>query len=112
MRERLDWQSLLESALKCGISVAEFWALTPRETYATIEATSWRLEREHRRDAWLAWHIAALSRAKRLPTLQRMIGAGKARALEGEELERRRAEHREIMQKIDVDRINEAKRGS
>jgi len=92
--------------------VAEFWSLTPRETYAAIEAARWQLEREHRRDAWLAWHIAALSRAKRLPALQRLIGAGKARALEGEELERRRAEHREIMQKIDVGRINEAKRGA
>jgi len=111
-RERLDWQSLLETALKCGIGVTEFWALTPRETFAAIEAVSWQLEREHRRDAWLAWHIAALSHAKRLPALQRLIGAGKARALEGEELERRRAEHREIIQKIDVDRINEAKRGA
>ena len=96
----------------CGVGVADFWALTPVETFAIIEATNWRLEREHRRDAWLAWHIAALSRAKRLPALQRLLGAGKARALEGEELERRRGEHREIMQKIDVDRINEAKRGT
>ena len=111
-RERLDWQSLLESALKCGVGVLEFWSLTPRETYATIEASSWRLEREHRRDAWLAWHIAALSRAKRLPPLQRLIAPGKARTLVGEELERRRTEHREIMQKIDVGKINEAKRGS
>ena len=109
---RLDWQSLLEQSLKCGIGVAEFWSLTPRETYAVIKAANWRLEREHRRDAWLAWHIAALSRAKRLPTLQRLIAPGKSRALEGEELERRRAEHREIVQKIDVDRINEAKRGT
>ena len=110
-RGRLDWQSLLESALKCGVSVAEFWSLTPRETYAVIEASAWQLEREHRRNAWLAWHIAALSRAKRMPPLQRLIAPGKARALEGEELERRRAEHREIMQKIDVGKINEAKRG-
>jgi hypothetical protein len=86
--------------------------MTPRETFATIEAVSWRLEREHRRDAWLAWHIAALSRAKRLPALKRLLGNDKAKSLEGEELERRRAEHREIVQKIDVDRINRAKRGS
>ena len=111
-RERLDWQSLLEQSLKCGIGVREFWSLTPRETYMVLEAATWRLEREHRRDAWLAWHIAALSRAKRLPPLQRLIAPGKARALQGEELERRRSEHREIMQKIDVGKINEAKRGS
>ena len=93
--------------------MAEFWSLTPRETYAAIEAVSWRLEREHRRDAWLAWHIAALSRAKRLPALKKLLGSDKAKPLEGEELKRRRAEHQEIMQKIDVDKINEAKqRGS
>jgi len=90
--------------------VLEFWALTPRETYTVIEAANWRLEREHRRDAWLAWHVAALSRAKRMPPLQRLIAPGKAKALEGAELERRRTEHREIMQKIDVGKINEVKR--
>ena len=88
----------------------EFWSLTPRETYAAIEAANWRLEREHRRDAWLAWHVATLSRAKRMPPLQRLIAPGKAKALEGEELEQRRTEHREIMRKIPVDRINEVKR--
>jgi len=89
--------------------VAEFWALTPHETYMAIEAAAWRLEREHRRDAWLAWHVAALTRAKRLPALKRLLGTDKARALEGEELEGRRTEHREIMGKIDVGKINEAK---
>ena len=90
--------------------MAEFWSLTPHETYAAIEAAGWRMERAHKRDLCLAWHVAALSRAKRLPPLKRLLGTDKARALEGEELERKRAEHREIMQKIDVRKINEAKR--
>jgi len=48
-----------------------------------------------------------------LPALKKLLGSDKAKPLEGEELKRRRAEHQEIMQKIDVDKINEAKqRGS
>jgi hypothetical protein len=86
----------------------EFWDMTPREIQAAIEADIWRRELVHRRDAWLAWHVAALSRAKRLPPLQRMLGGGQTRELEGEELERRRREHQEIMEKIDVQKINEA----
>jgi len=47
-----------------------------------------------------------------MTALKKLLGSDKAKSLEGEELERRRAEHREIMQKIDVDRINKAKRGT
>jgi hypothetical protein len=38
-----------------------------------IEAR-WAYEaRLHNRTAWLAWHVAALSRAKKLPTLKSMM---------------------------------------
>jgi hypothetical protein len=76
-----------------------------------VEAANWRDYQRHRRDTWLAWHIAALSRARRLPTLQRMLGSNKAKPLHGDKLERRRREHREIMDRIDVKQINEAIRG-
>jgi hypothetical protein len=108
-QERFSWEALLGEALKCGVGALEFWALTPREVYAAIEAAGWRLEQEHRRAGWLAWHVAALSRAKRLPALARMMGGGKAKALTSEELETRRQEYGEIVERIDVGRINEAK---
>lgn len=101
-QERLDWQALLDEALRCGVSVAEFWALTPRETYATIDAAVWRMEQAHRRDGWLAWHIAALSRARRLPALQRILGGGKSHALSGDELEQRRQEHEELKRRMNL----------
>jgi len=109
-RGRFSWEAFLAEALKCGVSVAEFWALTPRETAAVIEAAAWRMEREQRRDVWLAWHVAALSRAKRLPALQRLMGGGKARPLTGEELEQRREEHEELKRKMGT-QINADKRG-
>lgn len=107
---RFDWQSLLENALRAGIGVEEFWRLTPRETYAAIRAENWRQDLHHRRQAWLAWHIAALSRSKRLPSFKKLIGADKARALEGEELERRRRERDEMVDQIDIDKLNEQMR--
>ena len=84
--------------------------MTPRETSAAIEAFTWRMEREHRRDAWLAWHTAALSRAKRLPPLRRLLGGGETRELGGEELERRRRERDEMLEQIDVKKLNAAMR--
>ena len=82
--------------------------MTPRETNAAIEAFAWRVEREHRRDAWLAWHVAALSRARRLPPLRRLLGGGETRELKGEELMRRRRERDEMLERIDVGKLNEA----
>jgi hypothetical protein len=74
----------------------EFWALTPRETYAVIKSAEWRFEQEHRNRVWLAWHTAAFSRAKRLPALRRLLGTDKAKKLEGAELEKRRREHADM----------------
>jgi hypothetical protein len=76
-----------------GVGVEEFWALTPAETFAVLEAGIWRMEQEQRGRAWLAWHVAALGRAKKLPSLKRLMGGGKTRVLSGEELEKRKAEH-------------------
>ena len=83
-----------------GISVSEFWAMTPWELRLALEAGARRLERERQRDAWLAWHIAAMGRAKRLPSLRRLLGVPRARRLQGAELERRRREHAEIVRKL------------
>jgi len=109
-RGRFTWEAFLEEALKCGMSAVEFWTATPRETYATMEAAAWRMEREQRRDVWLAWHVAALSRAKRLPALQRLMVGGKAKVLTGEEAEQRREEHEELRRRMGT-RINADKRG-
>jgi hypothetical protein len=84
--------------------VHEFWDLTPRETYAVIRAAEWRMEQAQRGRAWLAWHTAALSRARRLPSLRRLLGGGEAKELQGDELERRRQEHEELKRRMNVGR--------
>lgn len=86
--------------------------MTPRETYILIDAASWRAEQRQQQAVSAAWLTAALTRQKRLPSLKRLLGTDRSRALDGEELERRRAEYEEIMRKMDLDKINEANRGS
>lgn len=87
-------------ALKCGVSVHAFWEMTPRETMAVIRAAAWQLEQEQRGRAWLAWHIAVLSRAKKVPPLQALLSSPNGKRLEGAELEKRRNEFAEMKEKV------------
>ena len=52
---------------------AEFWELTPRETFMYITASVWRLTQQHRSDLWAAWHVAALTRGEKLPALRTVL---------------------------------------
>jgi hypothetical protein len=40
---------------------------------ATFQSIGRRLERKHNERAWLAWHIAQLTRAKKIPRLDRLL---------------------------------------
>ena len=41
------------------------------------EADELRLAHEHRARTWLAWHVVALDRTKRLPPLKSLLGPAK-----------------------------------
>lgn len=113
MNEPLDFEGLLKDALRCGVSVLEFWDLTPRETYMAIEAALWRDRRRQKQDLSLAWHTAALTRVKRMPSLKSLLTSQtKARRLKGEELRKRRREFREMSGSAAglVERLNEGLR--
>lgn len=88
--------TLLAEALKADVPVLMFWDMTPRETVQTIEAANWRMDQDQRARTWLAWHVAALSRAKRLPLLSRLVNPPKAKALRPDEAEARRREFAEM----------------
>jgi len=49
-----------------------FWRLTLREIAVILKGASANLRRRHDEAAWLAWHIEALARAKKLPKLETM----------------------------------------
>ncbi len=72
----------------------EFWELTPRETVATIEAGRGRLQAERELTMSLAWHTAALTRTKRLPTLTSLLARLKPRKVVP--IEKRRDEFEEM----------------
>lgn len=101
MSQEWDWQSLLADALKAGIAVSEFWAMTPRETAMMMEAATWRHRQEQQRNAWLAWHVAALIRSHRMPSLQQLRGETGTRMLAPEEAARRRREQEEMAARVD-----------
>ena len=56
-----------------GLDPSRFWHLTPREASTIMKGASKRLIREQNQTAWLAWHIAALERAKKLPKLETLL---------------------------------------
>lgn len=55
-----------------------FWSLTLREVAAIQNGVLARLRREHNELAWHAWHVAALPKAKKMPTLAAMQKSGTA----------------------------------
>lgn len=55
-----------------GYTHESFWDQTPATVRLTMEAATERRTLEHNDRAWLAWHIAALQRATRLPGLDRL----------------------------------------
>lgn len=89
-------EQLLVQALHAGIGILVFWEMTPCETTQEIKAANWRLEQGQRARAWLAWHTAALSRAKKMPPLARLVNPPEAKALRPEEAEARRREFAEM----------------
>lgn len=70
--------------------------MTPRETMHVIEAVRWRLDQEQRARAWLAWHVAALSRTRTLPPLARLIRPAPAKPLTNEQRQVRKREFDEM----------------
>jgi hypothetical protein len=56
-----------------------FWASTPRQLQMHFDAAVQRARREHQGRAWLAWHVAALYRAKTLPKPESLMGTERKR---------------------------------
>lgn len=100
----------MDQALRCGVSVAQFWEMTPAETFMAIEAALWREERQWRQDVTRAWLTAALTRARWLPRLEQLL-ASEPKRLSGEELARRQQEFREMTENLDIETLNRARGG-
>jgi hypothetical protein len=64
------WDELLTHALQIGLATDAFWNTTPRELQLLTKAYWKRTQRE---GLFVAWHVAALSRAQRLPSLESVL---------------------------------------
>lgn len=65
--------------MEAGQEPSLFWRLTLREISVILDGAASRLKREHNDRAWLAWHVAALGRLKKLPKLKDMMHGEKPR---------------------------------
>jgi hypothetical protein len=98
---------MMRNALRSGISVTEFWQLTPRETWAAIDAAVWREQQQEEHDMAMAWLMAKLSRAKKIPSLKSLLSKGQApRPLRGAEKTERRAQFKKLAAPDKVAAIN------
>lgn len=70
---------MLTAYASAGFDPAHFWGLTPRLYVLHMNGARDRLEMEQRNRAWLAWHVEALHRQKKLPDLQKFAGGRAAR---------------------------------
>ena len=99
----------MQQALRCGCTVAEFWEMTPRETYAVIAATNWQERQRERQQVSSAWLTASLSRSKRIPRLKVLLAQqSRPKRLSGKQLQERRQEFKEIATPEKIERINAA----
>ncbi len=92
---------VLAEALKAGVSVFEFWDMTPREVAQAMSAFAWRQRERQRELAWLAWHVAALMRVKKLPRLDELIPRERKTSVQQQlDRERRQREHEDIVRRM------------
>jgi hypothetical protein len=62
-----------------GFDPESFWDQTIRTLSIVMHASLRATRREHNQRAWLAWHFAALQRAKKMPTLKSMLAKERPR---------------------------------
>jgi hypothetical protein len=65
--------------MACGYPEPEFWNCTPLQANLAFKAAKLRFNREHNESAWHAYHVAAMSRAKKIPKLEKLLIREQAR---------------------------------
>lgn len=75
--------------IAADLDPARFWDITMREAEREMQAATRRAERDADERTWLAWHIVALDRTKKLPKLETLLrrnGRPRRRQTEEEKL--------------------------
>jgi hypothetical protein len=72
-----------------------------------IEAVIWRDERAQKQALMMAWHTAALGRAKRIPGLKQLMVKAFPPTLSQAENEKRRRDYVEMTEGLDVGELGQ-----
>ena len=94
---------MLKAAREAGIGEAEFWGLTLAEFNGRVEASAAVLDHHRRVTLTAGWLAGALARAKRVPSLRKILGEDeptKARNLEPREASERQTEFDTLWEKM------------
>src|SRR3546814_66045 len=82
------WQEEAISAwFEAGGREDDFWATTPLNVQRFLIGYNKRKDAAHNDIRWLAWHIEALNRQKRLPSFNEMMGVA-PKAMDEDEIEK------------------------
>ena len=69
-----DFERLLVNWIEAGGDPDAYWRQTPRLLALFFEGKASAAKTERRNRAWLAWHSGYLSQARKLPSLDELIG--------------------------------------
>jgi hypothetical protein len=82
------------------VPVWRVWSLTRSELVLSLRGAALSRKRERKAALWVAWHTAALQRAKRLPMLETLMSD--RRDPTPDELAAARAAHEEVVAEIEA----------
>lgn len=88
---------MLVKSLTAGLTVSDFWNVTPWELNCVFRAHNDRRRGDYEDRVELAWNIAALVWQKKLPPLKKLLGKDAPAKLTAAELKARREEHEQIV---------------
>jgi hypothetical protein len=93
--------------LKAGITALDYWAMTPCEVYAAIDAAVWQRERSFELVTYQAWRTAAFERAKEIPRqFKHVLEPPRTKRLAPDEAKARRAEYEKMVKALPQRLVN------
>jgi len=76
---------MIEAGISVGVSEDKFWRMTPRQYFRQMKGEGRRLKREGDARIEQAWITAMLSRAKKVPRLEKLLEGDKPEKVSVEE---------------------------
>lgn len=69
----LDFEGLLSQWVEAGYPPSDFWRQTPRRLFVILKAVASSIEARRDELIWHAYHVACLSKADPMPSLESLL---------------------------------------